>query len=222
MFSDAGFKKEELDGYALRGAVYLRHTRPIYQENGQPTQEATNCHILLAESRSIKTVCRSTYAAELLSAAAATDSSLPLTITLQEVRTGPLGAEHLKIIKEQGWNQDIAIRISIVLDAKSVYESLKATMFKAPAENSLSGHVLWMREMHDKGLIHNVLWSDTRDMYADGLTKGSVPRDALVELMTGNILLRHNIETFNRRFIRKSYLCELITRTTGYLGFHSM
>jgi len=101
VFSDAGFKKEELDGYALRGALHIRHTRPIYLDNGQPNKEPTPCHILLAESRSIKTVRRSTYAAELLSAeAAATDSSLPLVVTLHEVLTGPLGTEQLKL--EQG------------------------------------------------------------------------------------------------------------------------
>ena len=42
-----------------------------------------------------------------------------------------------------------------------------------------------MREIRDKGLIHNIIWADTGDMYADGLTKGSVPRDALNEVMSG-------------------------------------
>ena len=203
-----GLKKEELDGYALRGALYIRHTRLIYTGNGQHTKEQTPCHVLLAESRSIKTVCRSTYAAELLSAAAATDSVLPLVVTLHEVRTSQLGTEQIKLIRDQGWNKETFTRISIISDAKSVYESLKATMFKAPAENSLSGHVLWMREMHDKGLVDNIIWADTRDTYADGLTKGSVPRDALNEVMSGKILLRHNIETFTRRMLRRTYLAK--------------
>jgi hypothetical protein len=83
-------------------------------------------------------------------------------------------------------------------------------MFKAPSENSLSGHVLWMREMHDKGLIDNIIWADTRDMYADGLTKGSVPRDALINAMSGKLLLRHNIETFIRRMARRTYLANTV------------
>jgi hypothetical protein len=29
VFSDAGFKKEEIDGYALRGALYIRRKKPI-------------------------------------------------------------------------------------------------------------------------------------------------------------------------------------------------
>ena len=36
VFSDAGFKKEELDGCALRGAAYIRHKEPLYTDNGAP------------------------------------------------------------------------------------------------------------------------------------------------------------------------------------------
>ena len=87
-------------------------------------------------------------------------------------------------------------------------------MFKAPSENSLSGHVIWMREMHDKGLVDNIIWADTRVMFADGLSKGSVPRDALNEVMSGKLLLRRNIETFIRRMTRRTYLANtLLTRT---------
>jgi len=214
VFSDTGFKKEELDGYALRGALHIRHTRPIYSDNGQSIKELTPCHILLAESRSMQTVCRSTYAAELLSAAAATDSSLPLVVTLYEVRTGPLGTEQLTQLRDQWLNKESYIRISVISDAKTFFESLKATMFNTPSENSLSGHVLTKREMHDKGLVDNIIWADTRDMYADGLTKGSVPRDALIDVMSGKLLLRHNIETFTRRTARRTYLAnKLLTRT---------
>ena len=71
-----------------------------------------------------------------------------------------------------------------------------------------------MREMHDKGLVDNIIWADTRDMYADGLTKGIVLRDALIAIMSGKLLLRHNIETFTRRMARRTYLANmLLTRT---------
>ena len=57
IFSDAGFKKEEIDGYALRGGLYLRHTKPLYNPDGTTVGHGVDCHILLAESRSIETVC---------------------------------------------------------------------------------------------------------------------------------------------------------------------
>jgi hypothetical protein len=200
IFSDAGFKKEELDGYALRGAVYIRHTEPIFLETGKPVGNFVNGHILLADSRSIKTVCRSTYAAELLSATSATDIAIPLTVTLYELRAGPLGTERLRSIRDHGWMHENCIRTSIFLDAKPDYESLRATTFKPPVEHSLSGHVLWLREMHDKGLVSDIIWTDTRDMYADGLTKGVIKRDALHELMNGKLMLRHDVAVCKQRY----------------------
>jgi hypothetical protein len=199
VFSDAGFKKEELDGYALRGALYVRHKNPLFTADGTPTSQDHNCHVLLAESRSIKTVCRSTYAAELMSATSATDMIIPLTVTLFEIKSGPLGADRLRKIRDDGWCDYSMINTSILIDAKSVYESLKATTFKPPVENSLSGHVLWLREMHSKGLINDIVWTDTRDMYADGLTKGVIKRDALREIMYGTLRLRHNVAVCTRR-----------------------
>jgi len=200
IFSDAGFKKEEIDGYALRGGLYLRHTKPLYNSDGTSVGHGVDCHIILAESRSIKTVCRSTYAAELMSAASATDMLIPLSVTLHEIRYGPLGTENLRLIRDQGWPTGKSLCTRIMIDAKSVYESLKATNFKPPVENSLSGHVLWLREMHDKGLVDDIVWTDTRDMYADGLTKGVIKRDALFEAMAGWCQLRHNVEICIRRF----------------------
>ena len=81
-----------------------------------------------------------------------------------------------------------------MLDAKSVFESVKAQIFKPPAENSLAGHVLWLREMLLKKLVGYVTWTDTRDMLADGLTKGSVSRDCLEYAMYGTVHMRHAIE----------------------------
>ena len=130
---------------------------------------------------------------------------IPLTVTLEEIKHGPIGAEKLRSIRDKGWPEPAGTKAQVLLDAKSVYESLKATVFKPPSENSLSGHVLWLREMHDKGLVDNLIWTDTRDMYADGLTKGSVPRDLLIEAMSGTIKLRNPIEFFNRRVKRLTY-----------------
>jgi hypothetical protein len=76
--------------------------------------------------------------------------------------------------------------------------SAKATTFKPPTEHSLSGHVLWLREMSEKSLIKNIYWVDTRDMLADGLTKGNIPRDLLIQAMQGKFQLKHDNETFTR------------------------
>jgi len=46
-------------------------------------------------------------------------------------------------------------------------------------------------ELLDNRIIHHMIWIDTRDMMADGLTKGAVSREAIHEVMDGHMLLRH-------------------------------
>ena len=190
-FSDAGFKKEELDGYALRGAVYIRHANKLEKNE-------VKGHLLSAESRSIKTVCRSTYAAELMAATSAADMLIPMTTTLYEISHGVLGTEMLRTFRDKGVKDIDMCRSQLMIDAKSVYMSTKATTFKPPTEHSLSGHVLWLREMNEKSLIKNIYWVDTRDMIADGLTKGNIPRDLLIKAMQGSVHMKHDNETFAR------------------------
>ena len=74
--SDASFGRESDKGYAMRGAAYLR----CGTLNGQLI-----VHFLLAIGKSQKLVTCSTYAAELLAAAASTDHATPLPISFQEL-----------------------------------------------------------------------------------------------------------------------------------------
>ena len=134
-----------------------------------------------------------------MSATSATDMLIPLTVTLSELRTGPLGADRLRRIRDEGWCGQSLVCTRVIIDAKSVFESIKATTFKPPVENSLSGHVLWLREVHTKGLLQDFVWADTRDMYADGLTKGIIKRDALIEITHGTFRLRHAVAVCTRR-----------------------
>ena len=130
---------------------------------------------------------------------------VPLAVTLVEVRTGPIGPERLRKIRDDGWTKPL-VWTHAMIAAKSVYESLKAKIFKPPVENSLFGHVLWLREMHIKGLIQDIVWTDTRDMYADGLTKGIIKRDALLEIMHGTLRLRHDVAVCARRNVVFDFL----------------
>merc|ERR1711966_620289 len=62
---------------------------------------------------------------------------------------------------------------------------------KPPAEHSLYPHILWLRELLSSKLLSSLMWEDTRDMIADGLTKGSVNRDALRAAATGSRAREH-------------------------------
>ena len=47
------------------------------------------------------------------------------------------------------------------------------------------------------GTISSIVWADTRDLIADGLTKGSIARaDLLAFSMTSLWLLKHTFELF--------------------------
>ena len=64
-------------------------------------------------------------------------------------------------------------------------------MIKTPGEASLLGHLLWLREFLTKQIITTLIWVDTRDMIADGLTKGAIPRGLLLAAMEGRMKLEH-------------------------------
>ena len=55
-------------------------------------------------------------------------------------------------------------------------------------------HVQYLRELFDKQVIHQLVWLDTRDMGADGLTKGAVSRDVLHRHMHGFMPVAHLCE----------------------------
>eukprot|EP00959_Pyramimonas_sp_CCMP1952_P070396 1470216-Pyramimonas_sp.AAC.1 len=47
-------------------------------------------------------------------------------------------------------------------------------------ECALLGHISWMRQMMERGIVHSIEWCDTRDMTADGHTKGGIDREMLL------------------------------------------
>ena len=73
----------------------------------------------------------------------------------------------------------------------SVFAAVTAVFVKTPAEKSLLCHVQFLRELLDYGVLEAIVWLDTRDMCSDGLTKGAVPRDALLQILDGIYRLNH-------------------------------
>ena len=65
-----------------------------------------------------------------------------------------------------------------------------------PTERTLLGHISWIREFLDLGIISNIQWCDTRDMTADGHTKGSIDRQLLLEVMVGTQVYKHSVKSF--------------------------
>ena len=109
-------------------------------------------------------------------------------ITLHELCHGILTPEELKNLREVG---GLGIRVTLTIDAESVYKSRTSRDLEIPTEKSLRGHVSWVRELLAAGIVDNIQWCDTRDITADGHTKGSIDRAGLIEVMSGKQKYNH-------------------------------
>ena len=77
------------------------------------------------------------------------------------------------------------------IDSMGLLTAVTAPRPKAPAEKSLLPHLLWMRDLLKRSLLKTLSWYDTRDMTPDALTKGSISRDALLQLCSGWVTREH-------------------------------
>ena len=58
------------------------------------------------------------------------------------------------------------------------------------------GHLHYLRELLNLNIVARLVWFDTRDMTADGLTKGSIDREALQKIMLGHFKLTQTIHSW--------------------------
>ena len=152
--------------------------------HSSPTIFTQSCviHIVDAICKAQRHVTRSTLSSELLSASDTVDHGMLLALPLHEFTAGAQSAAEAKTLRETGgWN----VKLSLYVDAMSVYAAATATFIEIPAEKSLLSHIQYIRELLDTKVLDALVWLDTRDMVAGGLTKGSVDRDALHACMNG-------------------------------------
>lgn len=154
---------------------------------------ASVCHILEYVSRSQKHVTRNTFASELFAACDAMDHGCLLAVILHQVQTGQCNVATACQLREQGgW----ATRIILAIDAMSIFSAITATQIKIPADSSLLSHLQYLRELLDHQVLNVFWWIDTRDMRADGLTKGAIDRVALHTAMEGAIAMSAEMHQF--------------------------
>jgi hypothetical protein len=190
MYSDAAFKKEEESGHCMRGAIYLRcpGTTVAHFTN------STDCHIIEFVARQQRRVVRSTFTAELLGACDTLDKGTILAQMMHECVTGDIRPKSAVELTERG---GYSVPYVLYLDALSVYASVTATFIKTPADNSVLFHLKYVRELLDNHVLSALCWADTRDMIADGLTKGTIDRQALHEVMTGSCQVSHDMKMWH-------------------------
>ena len=180
--TDSSFKKEEDDGHAMKGVFILLAC------GGTGRVVSDVVHILDYAARKQQHVTRSTFAAELFSACDGVDHGLLVTITLHEIERGCRSAGEARRLREE---DGLAFKMWLCIDAMSVLAAMSAEAVRAPAEKSLVGHLLWLRELADRGILTGAAWVDTRDMLSDGLTKGSVDRSLIDAALNGSWRVQH-------------------------------
>ena len=150
-------------------------------------------HLIESICKSHRLIVRSSYAAEMLAAAHSAEDAYPTIVTLEELSFGVLSADQLRELWESG---GLRITVTLTTDAESVFKSLSSKDLKTPTEKTLLGHVAWLRQLLDRGLIWEIQWCDTRDMTADGHTKGSIDRTLLFEVMDGKQSFTHAVKRY--------------------------
>ena len=119
---------------------------------------------------------------------------------MHEVERGACTASQARELRESGgWRSEIVLGI----DAMSVFAATTATQLKIPAEKGLWSHVQYLRELLDMNVLSALWWIDTRDMHADGLTKGSVDRKALQDFMRGQCALKHELKEWRPKMLAR-------------------
>ena len=179
LHSDSGYRRldseKDIKGYGMRGLNCLRR--------GVTTTGEEVVHLLDSICKSHRLVVRSSYGAEIIAASHGFDDSWPTIITLEEMIHGVYSPEQLKDVRENG---GLSLQVTLTIDAEGVYKSVTARDLKVPAEKTLLGHVSWLRECLRLQFIVALQWCDTRDMTADGHTKGCIDREMLISLMQGH------------------------------------
>ena len=91
---------------------------------------------------------------------------------------------------------ELPMQIEALTDSYSIFSYLAAAHLKLPAEKSTYFHLAFLREKLMNRLIRSYNWIDTRDMVADGLTKGSSDRTLLSAVMDGSYILEHAVHEY--------------------------
>ena len=146
--------------------------------------QEVKCQVLDWYSRKHSRVVRSTYAAELLSLLDAVGQGNLIATAIDEVQRGAATARQLLDRQKECQR---AVQHDAAVDAKAVFDGVTAEQPKTPAEKPLFLHALAMREYLESGHVDVLWWLDTLAMLADGMTKGSVEREALIRVCAEGI-----------------------------------
>ena len=77
----------------------------------------------------------------------------------------------------------LRVPVRFFIDAMSVFTAIRNENHKCPTEQQMLYEIKALTQHLLDGRVDRLTWIDTRDMLADALTKGKVPRDALLHAL---------------------------------------
>ena len=176
--SDAACRREGAEeqdggytGRAIKDAIFA--SRGVLP-NSQPA-----VHLLDCLQGQLKQVCRAKITSEALACINTVDSMLALSILMYHMAIGAVKNQQAVRMTEGEGN---LFERGVNVESMSIISALDHVNMKEPSENSFLAHSTWLQ---DRIIIRAISWLqslDTRGMYADGLTIGSVPRGRLPEV----------------------------------------
>ena len=173
--SDSAFRslEDSSTGLALRGFVIMLVVRNYQNPGGE-------CIVLDYGTKKHKRVNRSTFAAELNAAVDTVDIATIVQYTLEEI-FNPTSSkpEVMQELYDQG---KLHFPLELSVDARAVFDAIASPEFSMPSESTLCLHLHSIREATRAGRIFRLWWIDTRDMVADGLNKGGLPREPILQM----------------------------------------
>ena len=138
------------------------------------------CIILDYGTKKHKRVNRSTFAAELNAAVDTIDIATIVQFTLEEIFNP--GSSTPEAMQKLYMGGQLHFPMELSIDAKAVFDAIAVAEYNMPTEATLVNHLHSIREQVRDGRITRLWWIDTRDMVADGLNKGGLPREPILDM----------------------------------------
>ena len=170
----------------------------MLMEADQPGPSSNNGNVNLVDFLlpRIRRVVRTTFSAELNALIDALENLLLLQMALHEIFCG-VSSDVDELVQRLEAGR-LYPPIACCTDAMSVWQAIVAADCGTPQECSLKLHLLSLRDRLQRGVLRAIHWTDTRDMVADGLTKGGVNRELMLSVSKdGTYKMQHPSKTYS-------------------------
>ncbi len=196
LISDSAFRADEPDCLALRGCIVA-----LFGKSKAATPSPGGAfNIIDAICQKQKKAWRSTFSAECLGLLDGAELVRLIAFAFCELTLGAIAPAKIFELDQAG---KPPMQIDCVIDAMSVLSALQKAEPKTPIEMTMIIPIQILKNLVENGQLSSISWVDTRAILADGLTKGSIPREPLLTAFASCLwLVRHPTQTYRRPVCR--------------------